>query len=87
MSKEQLYKDQFKGNWPQFKNELQKNYRDFTDEDLDEVAGDYDKFIGMVQKRCRDKEADVVRWATNWYSKREQDETLAKQSTISRNQM
>ena len=87
MSKEQLYKDQFKGNWPQFKNELQKNYRDFTDEDLDEVAGDYDKFIGMVQKRCRDKESEVVRWATNWYSKREQEEIVAKHSTISRNQM
>jgi hypothetical protein len=41
----------------------------------------------MVQKRCRDKEEDVVRWASDWYSGREQHDAAARQSTISRNQM
>ncbi|MPZ76572.1 MAG: general stress protein CsbD [Deltaproteobacteria bacterium] len=87
MSRDRLNKDRFRGNWPQFKGELQKNWQYFTDDDLVEVEGDYDKFVTMVQKRCREKEEDVVRWTNNWYSKREQDEVLASKATISRNQM
>jgi uncharacterized protein YjbJ (UPF0337 family) len=87
MNKYQLNKDQFKCDWPLFKGEIQKNWKDFSDEDLMEVEGDYDRFVSMVQKRCRDKEEDIVRWATDWYSKREQEEALKTQATISRNQM
>jgi uncharacterized protein YjbJ (UPF0337 family) len=87
MNNYQLNKDQFKCDWPRFRGELQKNWKDFSDEDLTEVQGDYDRFVSMVQKRCRDKEEDIVRWATDWYSKREQEEALTTQATISRNQM
>ena len=87
MNKHRLDPDQFKCDWPVFKGELQKNWKDFSDEDLTEIEGDYDKFVTMVQKRCRDKEEDVVRWANDWYSKREQHEAASRQSTISRNQM
>ena len=47
--------DQFKCDWPEFRSELQKNWKDFSDEDLTEIEGDYEKFVSMVQKRCRDK--------------------------------
>jgi uncharacterized protein YjbJ (UPF0337 family) len=87
MNKHRLNPDQFKCDWPEFKGELQKNWKDFSDEDLTEIEGDYEKFVTMVQKRCRDKEEDVVRWANDWYSKREQHEAAARHSTISRNQM
>jgi uncharacterized protein YjbJ (UPF0337 family) len=87
MNKHRLNPDQFKCDWPEFKGELQKTWQDFSDDDLAEIEGDYDKFVSMAQKRCRDKEEDVVRWANDWYSKREQHEAAARQSTISRNQM
>jgi uncharacterized protein YjbJ (UPF0337 family) len=87
MKKTHMDKDQFKCDWPQFKGELQKNWKDFSDDDLMAIEGDYDRFVSMVQKRCSDKEEDIVRWATDWYSKREQHEAAARQSTISRNQM
>ena len=87
MNKHRLNPDQFKCDWPEFRSELQKNWKDFSDEDLTEIEGDYEKFVSMVQKRCRDKEEDVVRWAADWYSRREQHEAAARQSTISRNQM
>ncbi|HET7394585.1 MAG TPA: hypothetical protein VFK25_12380 [Candidatus Binatia bacterium] len=87
MNKHRLNPDQFKCDWPEFKGELQKSWKDFSDEDLTEIEGDYEKFVTMVQKRCRDKEEDVVRWANDWYSKREQHEAAARHSTISRNQM
>jgi uncharacterized protein YjbJ (UPF0337 family) len=87
MNKYQLNKDQFKCDWPQFKGELRKNWKDFTEDDLTAIEGDYDRFVSMVQKRCSDKEEDIVRWATDWYSKREQNEAIASHATISRNQM
>jgi uncharacterized protein YjbJ (UPF0337 family) len=87
MNNYRLNKDQFRCDWPQFKSELQKSWKDFSDEELTEVEGDYDRFVSLVQKRCRDKEEDIVRWATDWYSKREQEEALKKQATISKNQM
>ena len=87
MDNYRLNKDQFRCDWPQFKGELQRNWKDFSDEDLTEVEGDYDRFVSLVQKRCRDKEEDIVRWATDWYSKREQEDALKRQGTISKNQM
>ena len=41
--------DQFKGKWMQFKGELKKQYGKFTDDDLKQIEGSYDKFVG----KCR----------------------------------
>jgi uncharacterized protein YjbJ (UPF0337 family) len=82
-----LSKERFKSSWPQFKDELRKHWREFTDDDLMEIEGDYDKFVSMTQKRCRDKEESVVRWANDWYSKSEQEEAARNSAFVSRNQM
>jgi uncharacterized protein YjbJ (UPF0337 family) len=58
-----------------------------TDDDLLEAEGDYDKFLGVVQKRYGDQKEEVMQWADEWYSKREQDEIIARKATESRNQM
>jgi uncharacterized protein YjbJ (UPF0337 family) len=57
-----------------------------TDNDLMEAEGDYDKFLGVVQKRYGDKKEEVSKWADEWYSKREQERIAAKKATESRNQ-
>ncbi|TMA05443.1 MAG: CsbD family protein, partial [Deltaproteobacteria bacterium] len=49
-----MNKDQSKGSWGQFKGELKKQWGKLTDNDLLEVEGDYDKFLGIVQKRYGD---------------------------------
>ncbi|HEX9142721.1 MAG TPA: CsbD family protein [Candidatus Binatia bacterium] len=82
-----MNKEQFEGSWKQFKGELKKQWGQFTDNDLLEAEGDYDKFLGVVQKRYGDKREEVERWAMDWYSKRECDEVAAKKATESRNQM
>jgi uncharacterized protein YjbJ (UPF0337 family) len=46
--------DQFKGKWMQFKGELKKQYGKFTDDDLKQIEGSYDKFVGKVQERYGD---------------------------------
>lgn len=59
--------DQFKGKWIQFKGEVKQKWGKLTDDDLMQVEGNYDKFIGKVQERYGDKKEDVVRWADDWH--------------------
>ena len=37
--------DQLTGKWMQFKGELKQTYGKFTDDDLKQIAGNYDKFV------------------------------------------
>jgi uncharacterized protein YjbJ (UPF0337 family) len=62
-----MNKEQFKGNWRQFKGELKKKWGQFTDDDLMEIEGDYDKFVGSAQKRYGDRKEEVRRWADDWF--------------------
>jgi len=66
-----LNSDQLKGKWPQFKGELKSTWGKFTDDDLRQIEGDYDKFVGKVQERYADKKDAVIKWAENWYQQRE----------------
>jgi len=61
--------DQFKGKWIQFKGELKKHWGKLTDDDLVQIEGNYDMFIGRVQQRYGDKKEEVVRWADDWYQR------------------
>ena len=61
-----MNKEHFKGQWRQFKGELKKKWGQFTDNDLMEAEGDYDKFLGVVQKRYGDRKEEVERWAEDW---------------------
>jgi len=62
-----MNRDQFKGSWKQFKGELKQQWGKFTDDDLMQIEGDYDKFIGAVQKHYGDKKDEVNRWADKWF--------------------
>ncbi len=78
--------DQFKGQWKQFKGELKSKWGDLTDDDLLEAEGDYDKFLGVVQKRYGDKKEELKNWTEDWYSKREREDIVSRKATESRNQ-
>ncbi len=64
--------DQFKGKWVQFKGEVKKQWGKLTDDDLKQVEGDYDKFVGRIQERYGDKKEEVIRWADDWYTRQGQ---------------
>jgi uncharacterized protein YjbJ (UPF0337 family) len=68
-----MNKDQFKGSWQQFKGELKRQWGQFTDNDLLEVEGDYDKFLGLIQKRYGDQKEEVKRWSDQWFDRHESD--------------
>jgi uncharacterized protein YjbJ (UPF0337 family) len=82
-----MNKDQFKGSWQQFKGELKKKWGQLTDDDLLEAEGDYDKFLGLLQKRYGDRKEEITNWTEDWYSKREQEEIISRKATESRNQV
>jgi uncharacterized protein YjbJ (UPF0337 family) len=61
--------DQLKGKWMQFKGELKQKYSKFTDDDLKQIEGNYDKFVGKVQERYGDKKSELMKWADAWHLK------------------
>ena len=81
-----MEQSKFKGNWHEFKGELKRKWGQVTEDDILECEGNYEKFLGMVQKRYGDRSKEVQQWATDWYSEREQQEILRKHATVSRNQ-
>ena len=63
--------DQLKGKWMQFKGELKKKWGKFTDNDLQQINGDLEKFMGKAQERYGDKKNDVVKWSDAWHQEQE----------------
>jgi uncharacterized protein YjbJ (UPF0337 family) len=63
--------DQFKGKWLQFKGELKRQWGKFTDDDLQQIEGSYDRFIGKVQERYGygDAKREVMKWTDAWHQK------------------
>lgn len=43
--------DILKGNWKQFRGEIQKQWGKLTDDDMDVINGEYDKLVGQMQER------------------------------------
>ena len=76
-----MNKDQFKGKWMQFKGELKQKWGKFTDDDLQQIEGNYDKIIGLLQERYSgncvslvrerygEKKDELMKWADQWHQK------------------
>jgi len=60
-------KDQFQGKWKQFKGDLKKKWGKFTDDDLLQIEGDYEKYQGKIQERYGDRREEVKRWTDEWF--------------------
>ena len=61
--------EQLKGQWTQFKGELKQQWGKFTDADLLQIEGNYDKFIGKVQELYGEKKDELPKWADRWHEK------------------
>ena len=46
-----MNKDVFEGKWKQVRGEAKVWWGKLTDDDLDKVAGEFDKFVGVLQER------------------------------------
>ena len=59
--------DTFTGQWSQFKGELKRQWGKLTDDDLLQIEGDYQKFLGKVQERYGDQKDELISWTDKWY--------------------
>ena len=46
-----MNKDVFEGKWKQIRGEAKVWWGKLTDDDLDQAAGEFDKFVGVLQER------------------------------------
>jgi uncharacterized protein YjbJ (UPF0337 family) len=46
-----MNKDILQGKWRQMRGEVKKWWGNLTDDDLDRIAGDHDKLIGLLQEK------------------------------------
>ena len=53
----------------QFQGELKKQWGKFTDDDLKQIEGNYDKFVGKVQERYGDKKDVIIKWTDQWHQR------------------
>ncbi|MBA2252371.1 MAG: CsbD family protein [Nitrospirales bacterium] len=76
-----MNREQFKGQWNQLKGELKTQWGKFTDDDLLQIEGDYDKFVGKVQERYGEKKDEVSRWADQWKPSLQKDNPDARKAS------
>ena len=61
--------EQLNGKWTQFKGDLKAQWGKFTDDDLQQIEGNFEKFIGKVQERYGDEKTALMKWADQWHQK------------------
>jgi len=49
-----------------------------TDDDLQQIEGNYDTFVGKVQERYGDKKDDIMKWADQWHQRSQPEATKEK---------
>lgn len=58
--------DIFEGKWKQFKGTVRAKWGDLTDDDIEQVAGNRDKFEGKLQERYGYAKDDAKRHVDDW---------------------
>jgi uncharacterized protein YjbJ (UPF0337 family) len=58
--------NQLEGKWKQMKGSVKEHWGKFTDDDMDQIAGHRDKFIGKIQERYGIAQEEAQRRADDW---------------------
>jgi uncharacterized protein YjbJ (UPF0337 family) len=61
--------DILKGNWKQFRGEMQKQWGKLTNDDMDVIEGEYDKLIGRIQERYGYSREEARREVDNYFER------------------
>ena len=46
-----MNKDTFQGQWKQMQGEVKRRWSKLTDDELGQIEGNFDKFVGRIQER------------------------------------
>lgn len=66
-----MNKDIIKGKWNQLKGEVKVQWGKFTDDELDEMEGNYDKVVGKLQEKYGYGKDEAEREADKFFTKYE----------------
>ena len=58
--------DQVQGKWKQVKGSVREHFGKLTDDDLEVVAGNRDKFVGLIQERYGIAKEEAQKRADEW---------------------
>ncbi len=61
--------DQVEGNWKQFKGELQAQWGDLTNDEIDEIEGNRQKLAGKIQEKYGKSREEAEREVDDWLSR------------------
>lgn len=82
--------DQLKGKWMQVKGDLKQQWGKFTNDDLQQIEGIFDKIIGQLQERYGEKcvtlvqehygekKEELMKWADQWQQRFQPEVTKEK---------
>jgi uncharacterized protein YjbJ (UPF0337 family) len=62
-----MNRDQVEGKWKQVKGTLREKWGKFTDDDVNVIAGNRDKLVGLLQERYGMAREEAQREADQWY--------------------
>ena len=62
--------DVFEGKWKQLKGAVKDQWGKLTDDDLDRIEGNYDKFEGTLQERYGWKKEEAKKELDTWLASR-----------------
>ena len=61
-----MNRDTLKGQWKQLQGEVKTRWGKFTDDDLTQMAGQYDKLVGKLQERYGYQRENAEREIDEW---------------------
>ena len=67
--------DQIEGKWKQAKGSVKQQWAKFTDDDLEYIAGQRDKFVGKLQERYGMAKDDAQTRVDEWAKQQKEQET------------
>ena len=73
--------DQVAGKWKQVKGSVRQQWGKLTDDDIEQIAGNRDKFVGVLQERYGIAKDEAQRRADDWLKSIRETEATPKHST------
>jgi uncharacterized protein YjbJ (UPF0337 family) len=67
--------DQIEGKWKQFKGSARQQWAKLTDDDLEYISGNRDRFVGRLQERYGIAKEEAQKQCDNWLRTQEETET------------
>jgi uncharacterized protein YjbJ (UPF0337 family) len=67
--------DQIEGKWKQLKGSAKQQWAKLTDDDLEYISGNRDRFVGRLQERYGIAKEEAQKQSDNWLRAQHQAET------------